>query len=597
MRNMKLFNKVFIIYAAIIIVAVFALAQIITDRMMVESLKRDIRYNQLMLHSMDSFITQKMRNVLQIAQQIHNGPSADDRPVAYLEQDEGQHNDYFIARNRFINYLQSSFAIDGDLSGLTVLKKRDRHIYQVSRAITRQLPADSYPRPDMLQQIDDFSTSMAVYAAHPSYNQERGQHYTLAINLKSTEDFENIGTLMADFRADGLTKAMAIHYDDIKGVLLVLTGDGQVVYDSSGQYYEARYPHSNLLQQQAADVVIDGEPSIVNVRQIEDLGLMAVGIISKKQALQGFEDTRNLVYLISLLCILTILLLSFVMTRMFLLRIRSILLVFKKVRKGDLTARIPLTRSKDELYEISDSFNTMCDELELYINKVFVSELKQKQSQLVALQAQINPHFLSNTLEAIRMNANSHGAKEAAEMIYILSLLFRNAVKEGMATDIRTEIGSARLYLKLFEIRYGSRLETSFDIEEAIMDGGIIRHTMQPLIENYIMHGFDGSAEGNRICIRAARSGSFIVIELQDNGSGIDEHKLGHIRRKLELPDNIEANNIGLANVNQRIKLIMGKDCGIEIDSVQGKGTVVKMKIKAITVKELRSDVQSTHSG
>jgi two-component system sensor histidine kinase YesM len=590
-RNLKIFHKIFMIYMIIIIVAVLALAQIINESIVSESLKRDVRYNKLVLVSLDVFLTQKQRAVLEVVEKMHNGTDLENRPSSFLELPDTQDTDYYVARNRFISYLESAFSVDTDLSGLTVYKQLEDKLYLVSRVLKSQIPSESYKHPYMLEQIDDFSTRIVTYPAQASYYHEKGYHYTLEMNIKSINNFENTGTLIADFRVDGIMNSIVRHYDEIKGNILVLTNDGSVVFDSLNRYYGQTYPHTDLLRLGTSKSKIDGLESIINVERSTELGLTLVGIIPKVEVLQSINQMKWLIYGVSMLCILTILFLSLAMTRLFSRRIRAILTVFKKVRKGDLTARISLSNSKDELYEISDNFNIMCDELETYIQKVFVSELRQKQAELMALQSQINPHFLYNTLEAIRMKAISSGAREASEMILILSKLFRIAVREDAITDIGSELENAMLYLKLFEIRYESRLTTTFDIEEGILDYGIIRNTLQPVLENYIMYGFDGSKEMNQIRVEAHRNGEYIDIEVIDNGSGIEATKLIKLRKRLNSSGIMDKSSIGLGNVNERIRLIMGHPCGIEIESEMGIGTTVRVKITANKVEELRNHV------
>ena len=251
------------------------------------------------------------------------------------------------------------------------------------------------------------------------------------------------------------------------------------------------------------------------------------------------------------------------------------------------------TEDPDEIGEISVSFNKMCDDLSNYINRVYISDIKQKNAELTALQSQINPHFLYNTLEAIRMNAVSYGDHETGEMIYILSQLFRSSIKGDHVIKIKDEIKYSKLYLDLFRIRYSDRLSVKFDINDEILEYGIVKNLIQPVIENYIIHGYNINDENNIIHIKGFQQGNYLILTVSDNGKGIKEEKLNAIKRSIYNFDlTAGSESIGLANINERIKIIYGKECGLDIEGENCRGTTVTVRILPMTIKELKDDVQ-----
>ncbi|MDT2237568.1 histidine kinase [Paenibacillus larvae] len=137
----------------------------------------------------------------------------------------------------------------------------------------------------------------------------------------------------------------------------------------------------------------------------------------------------------------------------------------------------------------------------MYIDRVYRSELKQKDTELIAFQSQINPHFLYNTLEAIRMRALSQGARDVGDMIYILATLFRNSVKKKTIVTMEDEIQHCKIYLDLFRIRYQNRLDYDIDIPDELLQYRLIKLLIQPAIENYVVHGFLPERDDNLIRI------------------------------------------------------------------------------------------------
>jgi len=311
------------------------------------------------------------------------------------------------------------------------------------------------------------------------------------------------------------------------------------------------------------------------------------------------KGTRRVILIIMVLCILTALSLSYIFISFFSKRIKAVCAAMDIARTGDFSHRIGTGRNKDEISQIALNFNHMCDNLDDYINRVYVSgmkqkdaELKQKIAELYALQSQVNPHFLYNTLEAIRMSAVASGNENTGKMIRILGAIFRNSIKPEMFVSIRSEIDYCKSYLELFTLRYGENLNFSFDIDDTIYQYGIIKHLLQPLIENSVIHGIDPDKSENLILIKSYKNEDDIEIFIEDNGVGISHDELMVIKSRLDSALAADNGRVGIVNVNQRIKLIYGSRYGVDIDSFIGKGTSIHVKIPVKTVKELEHYVQ-----
>lgn len=602
-RRMKLFNKIYLINFLIIMLSLYLLANIISGSVSNSALERDARYTRLVLYNMDSFLNQKHDMLLRFVKQAYSLAAAkSDDPFELLYTPENLTSQHYLQlRKRFMTYLESAFSEDAHLAGITACTGMDGACYRVSRNLHAKFPGDTGPEADRLKAMDNESLDIRIFQAHqPDYLPNR-HVYTLAINIKSVDTYDKIGTLFMDFTTEGVTQTLTQYYEEITSDILIVGREGNVIYDSSGRYLGQVYPHMDLVDERRPEAIVNGSDSMMSYVENTSLDTVTIGILPVDRSLAKIKRAKQDIYLVSFLGILAISVLTFINIKAFSRRVRSIMYAIKKVRQGNLSNRIPLGRSKDELYEISTDFNQMCADLESYIDQVYISQIKQKTAELqqknaslVALQAQINPHFLYNTLEVIRMKANGSGAKEAGDMIYLLSRLLRNAIKEEGIIDIHEELESSKLYFRLYQFRYGDKLHVAFDIEESILEYGIPRHAIQPIIENYIVHGFDGSRSDNRIRIAGYARGDGIEIRIEDNGPGIDENKLDRIKEDMLHYDMTNNASIGLMNVNERLRLIYGDPYGLEIESRAGSGTTVTLKLKSMKVKELRAYVQGT---
>ncbi|CAK4851628.1 unnamed protein product [Aphanomyces euteiches] len=247
-------------------------------------------------------------------------------------------------------------------------------------------------------------------------------------------------------------------------------------------------------------------------------------------------------------------------------KVRRIIVAIQNLPQGNLQHKINLGTSEDEIGQIAFRLNLMQDKMVQYINDVYVSEIKYKNAALVALQAQINPHFLSNTLEAIRMKAVKEGNEDVAEMIYILSFLLRTSLKSEKLVTIKEEAAYCELYLQLFSLRYQNKLTVQLKIDPEVEQFSIGKLTLQPLVENSILHGIDLTSSENAIHITAGMEDGLIVIRIMDNGKGLTANKLGELKEKLnnyQLENNEDS--IGLLNVHERIRLLFGEPYGLDI--------------------------------
>ena len=245
-----------------------------------------------------------------------------------------------------------------------------------------------------------------------------------------------------------------------------------------------------------------------------------------------------------------------------------------------LNQRVTVTGS-DEIARLGNSFNTLMDKLELAIYNEYETALQQKNAEIRALQAQMNPHFLYNVLQSMAAMADLHQIPELSVMAAALGKTLRYNIsgKEPLVT-LRDEIAHAENYLTIQKIRFGDRLHDQVNVPEYVMDHLVPRVSIQPMVENAIIHGFESSGQTGNISISAWEEKRQLIIEVADDGRGIPEDQLAALQAALEENSGLAENQgIGIQNLNTRLRLLYGAAGTLTIDSEEGTGTVVHIII------------------
>lgn len=289
-------------------------------------------------------------------------------------------------------------------------------------------------------------------------------------------------------------------------------------------------------------------------------------------------------YILAILVLCILLIIFFVST--FSRRIKLVSEKMHSVALGNFGIKRELG-GNDEISGLEDDLCIMVESMQLMMNEAYTSKLEaeklkltQKDAEFKALASQINPHFLYNTLETIRMKAYCNNDKETADLIKKLGKFMRRCleVKNDKVT-LKSEIEFTNSYLELQSARFGDKI--TYDINSSVdEDYMILPLIIQPIVENAFVHGIESSVGNGRIDVNIYYGGECVFIDVYDNGVGITPEKMKQINSKLTKSDQ-ESNgkNIGLKNVNERIKMSCGSAYGITVDSKEGKGTLVRIML------------------
>lgn len=265
-------------------------------------------------------------------------------------------------------------------------------------------------------------------------------------------------------------------------------------------------------------------------------------------------------------------------------QVQDLVDTLKKIGEGNIDERIDEANKENEMLLISNEVNRMLDSEQQHVKEIFALKIKQQEAYIKALQAQINPHFFYNTLEFFRMTALLEESDELADMIYDFSALMRNSISQEMYISIKKEIEFCQKYLNLYQQRYPNKLTVQIEIDKTVEETVVPKFSIQPLVENYIVHGVDWSRIDNILSIRVSQSSEkqvdYVNIVIADNGDGMTQAKIDEINNKFQRYNKpIHSNSIGIEIVYQQLLNHYGKHFSMSYQLIQEGGVLVCMKL------------------
>jgi two-component system sensor histidine kinase YesM len=351
-----------------------------------------------------------------------------------------------------------------------------------------------------------------------------------------------------------------------KGRVFVVQRDGSVVLDDDDKYLGNIYPDSVLVERILR--FPDNETffhfrydkgGLAVLREIGGPGWYLVSIVDEGKIVRDLKSVYLLTWTMFLSSVLLGILALTGFYNFIVLPVVELTKQTRRVEKGDFSAQVPV-RSDDEIGKLAARFNRMVATIQRLIDLKYKVELKQRESELKALQNQIDPHFLYNTLDMIRWSALLEKATETSRLIETLSRLFRLTLNRGkLWVPLREELAYVESYLKLQQKRLGNGFRFEIRAGKELQEAIVLKQILQPVVENCIVHGFRGLDRPGLIEIACSLENGRLHINVSDNGSGVDAAAMN---ARLHGGDG-EQDGHALKNVNDRIKLLFGSQCGV----------------------------------
>ena len=305
-----------------------------------------------------------------------------------------------------------------------------------------------------------------------------------------------------------------------------------------------------------------------------------LAVLDKKSV--KIETGKNLAPLIIGIIILDNILLIFLYKtfKRYSQQVSIVMQAMDQTAAGNLETRIDITNTEYELKELSIGINEMLDSINQFVEDIYKLEIKQQDAHMRALQAQINPHFLYNTLEYIRMYAISEGSEELADVVYAFSALLRNNTNQEKTITLKEELDFCEKYVYLYQMRYPNRVAYHFMIDPDLEKIEVPKFVIQPLVENYFKHGIDFTRFDNALSVKVLQEGKRVRIIIKDNGKGMTEKRLKQIEEKLSHPKVELHGSIGLQNVNERLRASFGSSYYMSLENNETGGLTVSITFK-----------------
>jgi len=356
----------------------------------------------------------------------------------------------------------------------------------------------------------------------------------------------------------------------------IMNGQGMIVSHTDKTRISTDAQLKEILDKHDGSAEIGGK--LVVYKYMKDWDWYVVGTLPISYLLR---DNNVMLLAILVIVIITIILASFIsmiISRHLLRPFNDLIYRMSMVSKGDLTTRINLSEHGYDFEQVSKGFNLMVEQINVLMKKIYDEQRQLKEIEFKALQSQINPHFLYNTLESIHWQALLYGHHEISTMVKALAGFYRISLSRGEAIiPMKSESQHVENYLTIQEMRYKDNMESYIDIPEEFLEVMIPKMTLQPLVENSIYHGLRIKQSKGFIKITAIRDGDDLIVKVIDNGVGMVPDQLQSLNRTLE--DNDSGVGYGVRNVHRRIKLFYGNPYGLFYESNEYGGVTVNVRL------------------
>lgn len=538
----------------LVIITIFAIGiSWITNR---ESSKRAERLAQNSLLRVSTFVEENQQKAVELANNISDSEIEYQGLTRYFAMTDAEYLDYTLthnyAKSNFTHVIQQLYPTNDEIVSVSVdlLNNKERYLSDVDSRYGRKV-----------EQLPPNSEIMFNAPLKDVWAKLIGNLY-MTVNKEPLT--EMLKQLSAEYTAD----------------VFLISERNQLVYTNSQNKELVAELEKKLEKGNGIDTSQYETDNIVAETQVTVQKYQILSLVNKEQVNRSSRLFMFWMIFFSLIIDGVLLFLLYRLFNGYVFQIGDILETIKQVSTGNRGTRIPTENKKAELKDISQGINEMLESLDNFIKENYELELRQKDADFRALQAQINPHFMYNTLEYIRMYALSEGMDELSEVVFSFASILRNNISQKKMITLENELKFVEQYVYLYQMRYPKSIAYSFKIDQTLRGFEIPKFCLQPLVENYFAHGIDFTRLDNVISVYAREDEGGIEIEIRDNGKGIAPENLTIINEYLVYNKAYESQSIGIQNVNERLKIIFGEHYLMIYEETPGGGTTVRIRIR-----------------
>ena len=511
--------------------------------------------------------------------------------IAYLISSNEDVQDYLFdekidneGRYRILNQLQTILDSRSDIRNVGIISKNGRMlINDGSKSVNQDLDLNTQEWYDTALEKPNGPILTSSHVQH-IISGERPWVITLSRGIRDRSGSgEKEGVFFIDLNYSAISGLCDQSTVGTKGYAFILDAKGNIVYHPQQQqlYNELQTENISLIMDTDEDTVLTGtgnDGKLYSISRSEKTGWTVVDCTNVKELLSKSRQAQSVYVLTAIILVIVALLFSRFMARSITLPIQKLRDSMKKVQEGDFSVSDVVVDSKNEIGSLTKSFDVMTHRIHELMEQNVHEQEEKRRSELKALQSQINPHFLYNTLDSIIWMAEGKKNEEVVLMTASLARLLRQSISnEDEVVPIANEVEYARGYLTIQKMRYKDKLEFQIEVDSSILYIPLIKLVLQPIIENAIYHGLKYKESKGLLIVKGFMKDGNAVLQVIDDGVGMDEETLAHIYDKHKV--NYHSNGVGVYNVQKRLKLYYGEDYGITYTSELGKGTTATITI------------------
>lgn len=403
----------------------------------------------------------------------------------------------------------------------------------------------------------------------------------LGMQVLSKETLKGIGLIIFSFDMRQLNNIVAHTHLENFEKFYILDKNGEIIYSSMdnevGKTVDGSYFSRLTSSNEEVFVKRNGNESYVTITYPSSVvDWRYVYEVPEEEMMKDFTQSKNFMLFIFNSGIILALLFSILISVGITKPIQRLIKHMKSAEKGNLDTRVKVT-TQDEVGQLSEKFNNMIANIQNLINTVYKEELLRRNAEIRMLQAQINPHFLYNTLDSINALAELRGVNEISKVTVAFSKLLRVSISNNKNfVSLKEEISYISNYMTIINIRYNNKINYILELQEETLECRVPKLIIQPLVENSIVHGLEQKAGSCRVVIKSEIVDDSLFIYVKDNGVGMDAQE--YHRKDVQDEEELHS-GIGLSNVAKRIELIYGSGYGIDIDSKKDEGTAITLRM------------------
>ncbi|MEH7386027.1 sensor histidine kinase [Bacillus sp. JJ1521] len=429
---------------------------------------------------------------------------------------------------------------------------------------------------DWIKKIEKADGEWVLLPLHqPNYylNKETAV-FSVARLIRDPSTYMPLGIIKVDIKQELIEEI--VDNANSKSHIFVLDSSNQFIYpNKENKIIELSFLEEleGVTVKNYTSIPINGKDYMMVYNESSYSGVKTIMLTPRSVVFSEVNQLRKMIIVVVIIGIFISLLLGFVLSKPLVQSLHKLRKAMDKVQKGNLSQRVEI-ESNDEIGQLGNGFNHMISEIDRLVSEVYKTGLREKEAEIRALQSQMNPHFLYNTLESINMLAITKGNLDVSDMVSSLGRLLRYTIdNSSKVVSLKEELQFIQSYISIQKVRMGEKLHYFEEMDPSLYDALLPKLVLQPLVENAIVHGL--SSNGGSIFIKVNRNGNHITIKVEDNGNGITKVRLEELNRLIENQQHTSSekhSGIALSNVHERLQLLYGKQYGIQIESGEKEG-------------------------